>query len=119
MYLFLHTPLPKAQIWHRVSATLLTTGWGAPRIYGELLKLGFDVSQATVSKWMPRRLRCPVSSQRPTTFLRNHLDATAAVDFFTVPTAPFRQLYSALFYPAAAASDRPDSCSVSPPFTTP
>jgi hypothetical protein len=65
-------------------------GWGAPRIHGELLKLGFVVSEATVSRAMPRRSTPP--SQPWRTFLANHLPRTAAIDFFVVPTATFRSL---------------------------
>ena len=67
------------------------TGWGAPRIHGELLKLGFQISQATVSKYMARHPKTPSQSWR--TFLNNHLWDIAAIDFFTVPTATFRILY--------------------------
>jgi putative transposase len=66
-------------------------GWGAPRIHGELLKLGFDVSQATVSKYMEYRTLPPSQTWR--TFLSNHADCVAAMDFLTVPTATFRVLY--------------------------
>jgi len=66
-------------------------GWGAPRIHGELLKLGIKVSQATVSKYM-RPLNKP-PSQTWGTFLSNHTECLAAMDFFTVPTAGFRVLY--------------------------
>ncbi|MGI9302276.1 MAG: integrase core domain-containing protein [Gammaproteobacteria bacterium] len=66
-------------------------GWGAPRIHGELLKLGIEISQATVSKYMLRRPKPP--SQSWQTFLNNHAKDIAAVDFFTVPTATFRVLY--------------------------
>ena len=65
--------------------------WGAPRIHGELLKLGIEVSQATVSKYMVRRRRPPSQSWR--TFLDNHARDLISVDFFTVPTATFRVLY--------------------------
>ena len=65
--------------------------WGAPRIHGELLKLGFDISQATVSKYLVRRTKPPSQSWR--SFLNNHLCDIVAVDFFTVPTATFRILY--------------------------
>ena len=68
-------------------------GWGAPRIHGELLKLGFDVSERTISRWMPRRPASPGSAERWKTFLRNHRDGIAAMDFFVVPTATFRVLY--------------------------
>lgn len=66
-------------------------GWGAPRIHGELLKLGFQVSQATVSKCMVRRPKAPSQTWR--SFLNNHVRDIAAIDFFTVPTATFRILY--------------------------
>ncbi len=66
-------------------------GWGAPRIHGELLKLGIDISQATVSKYMVRQKKPPSQTWR--TFLSNHTECLAAMDFFTVPTAGFRVLY--------------------------
>jgi hypothetical protein len=66
--------------------------WGAPRIHGELLKLGFSVSEATVSRYMPRRGSKP-PSQTWRTFLRNHMHCAVAIDFFVVPTATFRLLY--------------------------
>ena len=66
-------------------------GWGAPRIHGELLKLGIEISQATVSKYMLHPKKLPSQSWR--TFLDNHQDCLAAMDFFTVPTATFRVLY--------------------------
>jgi len=65
--------------------------WGALRIHGELLKLGYKISQATVSKYMPRIRKPP--SQTCRTFLMNHMDVTAACDFFVVPTATFRLLF--------------------------
>ena len=65
--------------------------WGAPRIYGELLKLGFDVAQSTVSKYMLRRRGPP--SQGWKTFLRNHAEGTASVDFLIVPTLTFERLF--------------------------
>jgi transposase InsO family protein len=66
-------------------------GSGAPRIHGELLKLGIEVSQATISKYMLRSKKPPSQTWR--TFLNNHADSAAAMDFFTVPTACFRVLY--------------------------
>jgi putative transposase len=63
--------------------------WGAPRIHGELLKLGFDLSERTVSRWVRRVPKNPDSAQRWLTFLRNHREAIAAMDFFTVPTLTF------------------------------
>ncbi len=67
--------------------------WGAPRIHGELLKLGFDLSEPTVSRWLRKLERTPDPTQRWLTFLRNHRDAIAAMDFFTVPTITFGVLY--------------------------
>jgi putative transposase len=65
--------------------------WGAPRIHGELLKLGFNVCQASVAKYM---VRCDKpSSQAWRTFLANHLQQIAAADFFVVPTATCRLLF--------------------------
>jgi len=65
--------------------------WGAPKIHGELLKLGIDVSSATVAKYMIRHRKPP--SQTWKTFLRNHIKDMASIDFFTVPTATFRVMY--------------------------
>ncbi|CAJ0874308.1 hypothetical protein AMST5_02588 [freshwater sediment metagenome] len=62
--------------------------WGAPRIHGELLKLGFEVAQSTVAKYMKRQRRRP-PSQGWRTFLRNLLTDMAAMDFFVVPTLGF------------------------------
>ncbi len=64
--------------------------WGAPRIHGELLKLGIEVSQATVSKYMLRNRKPP--SQGWKTFLENHASELVSLDFLTVPTRTFRQL---------------------------
>src|SRR5215470_20193077 len=64
--------------------------WGAPRIHGELLKLGVTVSQATVSKYMLRPRRPPSQAWR--TFLKNHASGLIALDFCMVPTANFRVL---------------------------
>jgi hypothetical protein len=68
--------------------------WGAPRIHGELLKLGIDIGQTTVAKYMARRRRPPSQGWR--TFLRNHADGIAAMDLFVVPTISFRLLYGLL-----------------------
>ena len=67
--------------------------WGAPRIHGQLLKLGFCLSEPTVSRWLRRLPRVADPSQRWLTFLRNHRKAIAAMDFFTVPTLTFGVLY--------------------------
>jgi putative transposase len=67
--------------------------WGAPRMHGELLKLGFDVSERNVSRGIRRAPRDPDPVKRWLTFLRNHREAIAAMDFFTVPTLRFGVLY--------------------------
>ena len=67
--------------------------WGAPRIHGELRMLGFDVCERTVSRWMRRAPRNPEPAKQWLAFLRNHREAIAAMDFFTVPTVTFRVLY--------------------------
>jgi putative transposase len=64
--------------------------WGAPRIHGELLKLGINLSQATVAKYMARPRKPPSQTWR--TFLNNHVRDLVSVDFFTVPTLSFRVL---------------------------
>ena len=66
--------------------------WGAPRIHGELLKLGIDVSQATVARYLPWRPKVPSPTWR--SFLHNHLHDMAAVDMFLVVTARFQLLYA-------------------------
>jgi putative transposase len=65
--------------------------WGAPRIHGELLKLGIEVSQASVAKYMVRHRQPPSQTWR--TFLLNHVGQIAAADFFVVPTATYRLLF--------------------------
>jgi hypothetical protein len=65
--------------------------WGAPRIHGELLKLGFDVAQSSVAKYMVKRRGPPSQGWR--TFLRNHAPDMAAMDLFVVPTIGFKLLY--------------------------
>ena len=67
--------------------------WGAPRIHGELLMLGFDISERTISRCMHRAPRDPEPAKRWLSFLRNHREAIAAMDFFTVPTITFGMLY--------------------------
>jgi len=66
--------------------------WGAPRIHGELLKLGFKVAQSSVAKYMVKR--CGPSSQGWRTFLRNHAPDIAAMDLFVAPTIGFDLLYA-------------------------
>ena len=65
--------------------------WGAPRIHGELLMLGIEVAESTVSRYMVRRRRPP--SQGWKTFLRNHAAGIASIDLFVVPTISFNLLY--------------------------
>jgi hypothetical protein len=65
--------------------------WGAPRIHGELLKLGFEVAQSSVAKYMVKRRGPPSQGWR--TFLRNHVPDIAAMDLFVVPTIGFDLLY--------------------------
>jgi hypothetical protein len=67
--------------------------WGAPRIHGELLMLGCEVSERTISRWMKRAPRAPDPAKRWLAFLRNHREAIAAMDFFAVPTVTFSVLY--------------------------
>jgi putative transposase len=67
--------------------------WGAPRIHGELQMLGFDVSERTVSRWVRRAPKNPEPAKRWMTFLNNHRELIAGMDFFTVPTLTFGVLY--------------------------
>jgi hypothetical protein len=67
--------------------------WGAPRIHGELLCLDFVVSERSVSRYLRSLPRTPRAIPTWTTFLRNHRNGIAAMDFFTVPTAMFRILH--------------------------
>jgi transposase InsO family protein len=67
-------------------------GWGAPRIHGELLKLGIDIGERSVSRFLPPKPRKP-PSQTWRTFLDNHVCSLASIDFLTVPTATFHVLY--------------------------
>ena len=65
--------------------------WGAPRIHGELMKLGIDVAERTVSRLIPKRRTPPSQTWR--TFLTNHVRDLVSIDFFTVPTARWRVLF--------------------------
>src|SRR5262249_44294340 len=65
--------------------------WGAPRVHGELLKLGFEISERTVSRLLPKKDREP--TQTWMTFLRNHVGQLVSIDFFTVATIQLRVLY--------------------------
>ena len=66
-------------------------GWGAPRMHGELLKLGIDIGQSSVGKYMVRCRKPPSQTWR--TFLENHAKQLVSIDFFTVPTIRFQVLY--------------------------
>ena len=68
-----------------------TSGWGAPRIHGELLKLGIEIGETSVGKYMVRHRKPPSQSWR--TFLKNHAKEMVSIDFFTVPTIRFQVLY--------------------------
>ena len=68
--------------------------WGAPRIHGELLKLGIDITEPTVAKYMVRSRKPPSQSWR--TFVKNHVKSMVSVDFFVVPTVRFHILYVVL-----------------------
>ena len=68
--------------------------WGAPKIHGELLKIGIDVAQSTVSKYMVPRQGRPLQTWK--TFLRNHAEEIASIDVFVVPTVTFEQLFGFL-----------------------
>src|SRR6266480_2301735 len=87
-----NTPLEIRQLIRDMS--IANPLWGAPRIHGELLKLGIDVGQTTVAKYMAKHRRPPSQGWR--TFLRNHVDGIASMDLFVVPTASFRLLYGLL-----------------------
>jgi transposase InsO family protein len=76
-----------------IKAFALDNGWGARKVHAELGKLGFTISLATVSRYMPRRPHDKGKQQRWMTFLRNHRDGITAMDFFVVPTITFRLLY--------------------------
>lgn len=71
--------------------SLANPRWGAPRIHGELLKLGFELAEATVAKYMVRHRRPPSQTWR--TFLANHAKDLVSSDFFVVPTVFFRVLF--------------------------
>lgn len=77
---------------------------GPPRFYGELLKLGIEISQAAVSKYLVHHHKPPSQGWR--TFLRNHMGCSASVDFFVVPTATFRLLFVFIVLTSRAPSHR-------------
>src|SRR5438552_12484505 len=81
--------------------------WGAPRIHGELLKLGIDVAERTVSRLLPKRRTPPSQSWR--TFLTNHVRDLVSIDFFTVPTAGLRVLFVLVVLAAVALTTMLDA----------
>jgi len=68
-------------------------GWGAPKIHGELLKLGFLISERTVARYLTRVGHRGDPAKRWLAFLENHREVIVAIDFFTVPTLTFQLLY--------------------------
>lgn len=88
-------------------------GWGAPRIHGELLKLGIDIGEKAVAKYMlhPRR----PSSQTWKTFLKNHMRELVSADFFVVPTATFRLLFVSSCFPMIVAASCTGASRPTPP----
>ena len=86
-------PTPRALRDLIFSMVAQNSTWGAPRIHGELKMLGFDLSERTVLRWMRKAPRNPKPAKRWATFLSNHREAIAAMDFFTVPTLRFGTLY--------------------------
>ena len=72
--------------------SLANPRWGAPRIHGELLKLGIQISQGTVAKYMVRHKKPPSQTWR--TFLKNHAKDLVSIDFFVVPTITFQLLFA-------------------------
>ena len=71
----------------------MENGWGARKVQAELEKLGFQVSLATVSRYLPKSRPTDAQQQRWTTFLRNHRKAIAGMDFLVAPTVRFKLLY--------------------------
>ncbi len=69
------------------------SGWGVPKIHGELLKLGFEVSERTVARYLRRLGQSGDPGKRWLAFLNNHREAIVAMDFLTVPTITFQLLY--------------------------
>jgi transposase InsO family protein len=88
--------IPQAQINLIRQMAADNPRWGAPRIHGELLKLGFDVSESTVLRYMPRK-PSRTTRQRWKTFLKNHSSEIISLDFFVVPTITFKLLHVLVF----------------------
>jgi hypothetical protein len=77
--------------------------WGAPRIHGELLKLGINISEATVSRYIRKKVKPPSQTWR--SFLANHAGQLVSVDFFTVPTVWFQILFGFVLASALAKTN--------------
>jgi putative transposase len=94
--------------------TAMNPLWGAPRIHGELRKLGIDVAERTVSRLMPKRRAPPSQTWR--TFLANHVRDLVSLDFFTVPTAGLRVLFVTTWVESSRGSQvrRSRCCNASP-----
>jgi putative transposase len=87
--------------------------WGAPRIHGELLKLGIAIAERTVSRLMPKRRLRPPQTWR--TFLANHVRDLVSIDFLTVPTARLRVLFVLVILARATVGESSTSTSPSTP----
>ena len=90
----------------RLIRQMAQDGWGAPRTHAELTKLGFIVSEVTVSRYLPRRPAEPDQVKRWVAFLRNHKDDIAAMDLFTVPTGVASATVRLLCYRARPSAHR-------------
>jgi putative transposase len=88
--------VPQAQIDLIKQMTADNPLWGAPRIHGELLRLGIDVSESTVLRYMPKKAP-RTTKQRWKTFLKNHSSQIVSIDFLVVPTIAFRLFYVLVF----------------------
>ena len=86
-------PVDKEIIKHILQMAHDNPTWGAPRIHGELLKLGFKVSERTVSRYLPKPVSPGDKTKKWLTFLKNQRKGIAAMDFFVVPTLFFKRLY--------------------------
>jgi putative transposase len=87
-------PAVDAEVRDLIRRMTFDNGWGAPRIHGELLMLGFDVSERTISRYLHGLHRQPEARQSWLTFLHNHREVIAAMDLFVVFTVSFRLLYA-------------------------
>ncbi len=90
-------PRTPAEIRNLICRMQSENDWGAPRIHAELLKLGMDISQTTVTMYLPKVQPVPDNVARWKAFLKNHMPEIAAMDFVTVPTATFKVLYCLFF----------------------